>query len=140
MRFVVDASVAVKWLLPEEHSGTAEKLLTNGTELLVPDLFYAEVANALWKRVIAGEMEVDKAHEALTKLRKIAIRVVPVASVLDEALMIAIEHRRTVYDSAYLAVALRNDALLATADERFFNSMKTTVFKQRVRWIGKLSG
>jgi predicted nucleic acid-binding protein len=47
MKWVVDASVAAKWLAPEEDSAQALKYLN--AELLAPDLLFAEVANILWK-------------------------------------------------------------------------------------------
>ena len=48
-RFVVDASVAIKWFVPEIHAEAARRLLREGITLLAPDLIWAEVANALWR-------------------------------------------------------------------------------------------
>ena len=49
-RCVVDASVGVKWVIGEENTSHAELLLEEMDRLLVPDRFYSEVANVLWKR------------------------------------------------------------------------------------------
>ncbi|MEH2024315.1 type II toxin-antitoxin system VapC family toxin [Nostoc sp.] len=50
-RYVLDASVAIKWFVLEVHSDKARRLLTSNYTFLVPDFFFAEVANVLWKRV-----------------------------------------------------------------------------------------
>ena len=57
MRFVVDASVAVKWLVVEEDADVAQELATSGQELHAPRLMASEVANALWRKARAGEIE-----------------------------------------------------------------------------------
>jgi predicted nucleic acid-binding protein len=43
-RFVIDASVEIKWFIPEVHSAAAQRLLSGNHELLIPDLFFPEVA------------------------------------------------------------------------------------------------
>lgn len=57
--FVVDASVAVKWVVAEIHFESARRLLERDYSLLVPDFFFAEVANVFWKRVRRGEDSAD---------------------------------------------------------------------------------
>lgn len=59
MRIVVDASVAVKWLVAEEGSDVANRLLTDGGDLYAPRLMASEVANALWRKARLGEIERD---------------------------------------------------------------------------------
>ena len=54
MRLVVDASVAVKWLLEEEYSADARRLLEQGHELYAPRLLASEIGNSLWKNVRTG--------------------------------------------------------------------------------------
>ena len=55
-RLVVDASVAVKWFLPEAQSDAARALLGSGHDLIAPELVYAELGIALVKRVRKGEI------------------------------------------------------------------------------------
>lgn len=69
MQYVIDASVAVKWFLPELHSDKAEVLLkgflTEGLSLTAPDLLVPEVGNTLWKRsVLRKEISLSKAQES----------------------------------------------------------------------------
>jgi len=62
-RFVVDASVVIKWYVPEIHSGDADRLLSGDAELLVPDLLWSEIGNILWKRILRAEMTEEKAAQ-----------------------------------------------------------------------------
>lgn len=55
MKWVIDASVAAKWLAPEPDSPLAEALLDD--ELIAPDLLFAQVGNILWKKQLRGEMD-----------------------------------------------------------------------------------
>ena len=64
MKWVVDASVAAKWLSPEPESAAADSLLDD--ELWAPDLLFAEVANILWKKQSRGEMSATTAAAAGT--------------------------------------------------------------------------
>ncbi len=64
-RFVVDASAAIKWFLPEIHSTAALRLLDPSLELHAPDLLFPEVGNALWKLVKRGEISVEDAGVVL---------------------------------------------------------------------------
>ena len=56
MRLVVDASVAVKWLVAEEGSDAADRLLAGGDDLHAPRLMASEIANALWRKARTGEI------------------------------------------------------------------------------------
>jgi predicted nucleic acid-binding protein len=108
---VVDASVAIKWLLTEPYSPEALKLLSGAIALHAPDLFFPEVGNVLWKRVRAGEITEDKAKELLEWLAKLPIRLHSSLPLMLAAVEIACRYDRTVYDSLYLALAVREGAL-----------------------------
>jgi predicted nucleic acid-binding protein len=117
---VVDASVAIKWVVPEDGeaedgSDAALGLLERG--LLAPDLLLAEFANVMWKKARRGEIGASQAMEASSVLPAI-VSLVPAASYIDRALEIAIALDHPVYDCIYLAVAQTHDAPLATADRR----------------------
>ncbi|MGH8512394.1 MAG: type II toxin-antitoxin system VapC family toxin, partial [Gammaproteobacteria bacterium] len=60
-RWVVDASVAIKWFLPEVHSESANRLLRVDYQLLSPDLIWAEFGNVLWKKWRREEIEAEVA-------------------------------------------------------------------------------
>jgi predicted nucleic acid-binding protein len=95
---VVDASVVVKWFVPEVHSASATRWLNPSHDYLAPDLIFPEIGNVLWKRV----------RDAGACLRPHAL---------------AIRADISVYDATYLALAVRLDTQVITADERFAGKM-----------------
>lgn len=137
---VVDASVAVKWCLPlrrEELVAEAEELLASSrrdeVRFLVPDLFWVELANALWKAVRRAEMSSDNAASAMSFMRDLGIATLPSLDLVPQALDLAISHSRTVYDSLYVALAIQSDSELITADERLANALAA---RFPVKWLG----
>jgi predicted nucleic acid-binding protein len=117
-RWVIDASVAAKWLAPEAESALAEALLDD--ELLAPDLLWPEVANILWKKQARGEMDAATAAAAARWLRQVPLRVYGSAGLMDDALALAIRLQHPAYDAFYLALACRAGCPLITADRRLF--------------------
>ncbi len=138
--FVVDAGVAVKWCLPardEEFTMEAESLLAayrSGAEkYLVPDLFWPELANALWKAVRKGKIDIARADRSLALVRDLEIPTIPSFDLVPRTLQLALKHSRTVYDSLYVALALQSKATLITADERLANALAAHL---PVKWLG----
>jgi predicted nucleic acid-binding protein len=139
---VVDASVAAKWFLP----GDSEALLHQAFALLelydkdevqfvVPDLFYAEVANAIWKAVRVGRIPQAFGDQALELLTQREFATVPSLKLLDTAFQIAKIHGRSIYDCLYVALAVQAKSQLITADERLANSLAAHF---PIRWLGAL--
>lgn len=116
MSWVVDASVAAKWLAPELDSPQAEALLTE--DLIVPDLLYAEVGNILWKKQLRGEMDGATALVGARWLLQVPLQVHSSESLLADALAMALHLQHPAYDCFYLALAQRVGAPLVTADRR----------------------
>jgi predicted nucleic acid-binding protein len=137
-RIVVDASVAVKWYLPEAQAEEARRLLQGSWTLLVPDLLFTEVTNVLWKKARFGELTAEDAQAAVSALDIISLRVYPTSSLMRAALDIGIRTGRTVYDSVYLALAIRENVSMVTADERFFNAIKATPLSSHITWVEDL--
>ena len=139
---VVDVSVAVKWCLPslrEELVAQAEELLASSrreeVQFLVPDLFWVELANALWKAVRRNEISSNNAASAISFVRDLDIATVPSIDIVPQALDLAISHGRTVYDSLYVALAMQSKSDLITADERLANALAA---RFPVKWLGAL--
>ena len=135
---MVDASVAVKWLLPEVHSAAALTLLNAATILHAPDLLYPEVANALWKRVRSGEIAVDKAKDLLAWLSTLPLTLHPSLPLILSATDIACRYDRTVYDSIYLALAVREGVALVTADRKLVSALTGTPMATSVLLVSDL--
>ena len=115
-KWVVDASVAAKWLAPEPDSPLAEALLDD--VLLVPDLLFAEVGNILWKKQLRGEMDASATQMGARWLLQVPLQVHDSAGLLADALALALQLQHPAYDCFYLALAQRIDAPLVTADRR----------------------
>jgi predicted nucleic acid-binding protein len=137
---VVDASVAVKWFLPENGEALASQALAlldaydkEEVQFVVPDLFYVETASALWKAVRLGRVLRAFGDQALVLLTQRKFPTVPSLKLLDSAFQIATAFERTVYDCLYVALAVHSNAQLITADERLANSLAA---RFPVKWLG----
>ena len=126
MRLVVDASVAVKWLVEEEYSDIAERLLEESHELFAPRLMASEVGNALWRKVRMGELERSRAGALAAAISEMAVRWTEDEEVGPDAVRLSLALDRPVYDCVYLALAHRLGATLVTADVRFVNALAET--------------
>jgi predicted nucleic acid-binding protein len=119
---VIDASVAVKWVV--EEGGTAQALaLRQGAKLIAPELLVAECANILWKKVQRDEMSEEQALLAARLLQGANIELLPTRALLEAATRLAIELNHAAYDCLYLALAIANDCRFVTADDRFLRKL-----------------
>lgn len=115
---VVDASVAVQWVLPEAQSERANALRLTGEPMIAPDLVYAEIGNAIWKRALQGELSPKDAVEALETAASLFTLIVPMAELCSRATEIAIALKHPIYDCFYLALAERDRAPLISIDKK----------------------
>ncbi len=136
--YVVDASVAVKWYLPEASSAQATSLLAPDNILWAPDLIFAEIGNVFWKRVQRGELGSKQAQACLYDFLSGPLRIEDSPLLLEKAWDIATRYGRTVYDSLYLSLADKLGTPLVTADLRFYNALRDTPLGERLCWIEKL--
>ncbi len=133
--YVVDASVAVKWFVPEELTGEALSYLSDEHELLAPDLLWPELANIVWKKARRGELTPDEARRILTLCQKVPFEVTASTNLIDSALEIALGIDRTVYDSMYLALAAHRDCVMITADRRLFNAVNSSELSGHIAYL-----
>ncbi len=116
--FVVDASVVFKWFVPEIHSDAARRLLAGSHQYLSPDLLFPEVGNAIWKKVRRGELTAEEGQRLAADISSIAVETVSTRGLMIDAQALAITTGLTVYDAMYLALAVRLETELITADDR----------------------
>jgi predicted nucleic acid-binding protein len=132
--FVVDASVAVKWFLPEADSAAARRLLEKPDLLMAPDILPIEIGNVFWKARRVGKMDDGQAEAALEMLRG-AIVLYASEPMAEGALRLSFALDHPIYDCLYLLLAEQQDAQLITADRRLVRRLHNTKFSHRVRWL-----
>ena len=122
---MVDASVAVKWLVVEEDSADARRLLDD-EELHAPRLLVSEVANAVWRKVRLDQVDRGAADQLLATMSDMPVRWHADETICADAIRLAIAHDRPVYDLMYLALAQRLGIRVVTADQRLVNALAST--------------
>jgi predicted nucleic acid-binding protein len=120
--FVIDASVAVKWVVNEDGTPEALALRKKG-KLIAPDLLVAECANVLWKKVQRRELLKEEALLTARLLQHAEIELLPMRSLLETATRISIEVDHPAYDCVYLALAVANACEFVTADDHFVRKL-----------------
>lgn len=139
---VVDASVGILVCVAEPLSPLADALLASvaaspPAQLYVPDLFYVECGNILWKYVQRLGYPPAKAQLDLKQLRALHLQSTPTWDLVEDALPIALAHGITVYDACYAALAQRLKVPLITADQKLVNKLSGT--PHAVQWLGSRS-
>jgi predicted nucleic acid-binding protein len=132
---VVDASVAIKWFVPEVYSAAARRLLQEGTELLAPDLIWAEVGNVLWRKWRAGELAAEAVTGILNDFRRFPLQIRRSDLLYDAAWAVARSSGRTFYDSLYVALAASTRCSLVTADLRLFHALQDGPWARHCLWV-----
>jgi len=137
---VVDASVGVKLFLVEPLSDRVDALFAHLAEnppcqLYVPDLFFVECANILWKYVQRHGYPAENAQRDVADLVRLPLRAVPAEELVGEALMLAVAHRITAQDAVYVALSRQLSLPLVTADGSLVRRL--TGSSLDVRWLGE---
>jgi predicted nucleic acid-binding protein len=135
-RLVVDASVVAMLYFTEDDSLAAERLLQTAEECRAPAHLMTEVANVIWKHHRHGMIDEFGAMDILSKAMNLPVITDSSESLLADALELAVRYDRTVYESLYLALSLKTQLPLITADKRLVNAMSRTPLARQVRWIG----
>jgi predicted nucleic acid-binding protein len=119
--YVVDASVGIKLCIAEPFSDRADALFASAAgnpavALHVPDLFFVECANILWKHVQRSGLAAAKALQDIRQLRALRLQTTPTFALAEDALGVALGAAITAYDACYVALAQRLTVPLVTAD------------------------
>lgn len=117
--FVVDASLVIKWFVPEVDSDAARRWLDASHDYLAPDLLFPETGNTVWKKIRRGELTPDEGQRLVTDLSVIAVEAVAMRGLLPDAYAMALSTGITVYDATYLTLAVRLETQVITGDDRF---------------------
>ena len=126
MDLVVDASVAVKWLVKEENSELALRLFDGPFQLFAPRLMASEVGNALSRKARMGEISKKQATELAAAITEMAVTWTSDEITCPEAVKLSLELNHPVYDCLYLALAQKRGTTMVTADTRFAKAVSDT--------------
>ncbi|SOD96420.1 type II toxin-antitoxin system VapC family toxin [Caenispirillum bisanense] len=124
---VIDSSVVLKWALPEEPLETAAARSFMGRRgLVVPELFYLEISNILWKKQRRGTVDVAAADVAMALVEASPLHPIADRRLWTRALELAYEVDHPAYDCAYVAAAEQTQAAaVVTADRRFVRAFES---------------
>lgn len=129
LSWIVDASAVLPIVDVEACSGRAGEWFADAEDQMASsatvDLFDAECANALWKRVRRERWPLEVAELALDRILELPLRRIPIASVVGDALHLAVRLELSVYDACYVALAATSGLPVVTADRRMARAART---------------
>lgn len=130
MNYVLDANVALKWVLAEPDSATARQLRTDFQsavhDAIAPDVFPIEMAHALTRAERQGRIAVAQAGILWADVMSTPPRLEPSGPLLPRAIRISSTARIGVYDCLYIALAERESRELVTADEKLVKNHRAS--------------
>ena len=115
---IVDASVALKWLVPESDSATAETIVGKASPLHAPHFLMIETVNACWKNWRKQLIDSSIVLEASSKLTGLIDVWHRDETLMEDAARLAIELQHPIFDCLYLALAKQINLPVVTADQR----------------------
>lgn len=128
MRYVLDASAALCWVLPRPNSGKALHLRADFQnavhELIAPSVFSGEVASALTKAERQKLIPVGDARPLLGQVMRTPPVMRSYEPLLDRAVDISSQTRSGLYDCLYVALAEREGCELVTDDQKLIANLK----------------
>jgi len=140
LNLVIDASVLIKFYVPEIFSDKAEGLLTRVEQgdvmLLAPDLIYPEAGNILWKKQRLKELTRSEVEEITDAIVSLPLKIEASKLLLPLAIDIGIAYKITVYDAIYISMARVYEIKMMTADRKLVDATAKTDLKKFVACLG----
>lgn len=130
---VIDASVALKWLVEEPDSDlTVARSLESETRI-APDYLLMECAYVIWKKVGQKQLTHRTGEEIIDSLNTLPITFHATYRLITLSYKLAVELNCSVYDCSYLALALNYQCPVVTADKRFYNAVSKSALHDYVQ-------
>jgi predicted nucleic acid-binding protein len=140
VNLVIDASVLIKFYVPEILSDNAEQLFNRVEQgdvtLLAPDLIYSESGNILWKKRRMKELTRSEVEEITDAIISLPLKIEASKPLLPLAIDISIAYGITVYDAMYVSLARVYETTMMTADRKLVDSLAKTDLKGGIVWLG----
>lgn len=137
--YVVDASVAIKWFIPEIHFEIALQARQLRDRLHVPAFMTLELGNVIAKKIRRGELTQMEGKTILRELRHLSLQRHADERLFPAAYELALDTQQSLYDCLYLALAEAVDGRMITADRKFFNALTGGPYHQRLVWVEDLA-
>jgi len=128
MKYTVDAGVMARWFIPgEEYEEEALKIRNDYAQgkiqLYAPTLIIYEVLNSIWEAVTRKLMEIGQVKTYCQTIPKIMPTTIKFGSEdLERIMEIAVKEKITIYDAAYIIMAIKTKSTLITADKKLFET------------------
>ena len=114
---VIDASSLAKFVNRESGWKAVEYYLVEGCITL--ELAIKEVLNSIWKRYVKGDLNLELVQKIMLEfINNFPVKTIDQSIFLAEAIKISLKHKITIYDSLYLALAVKEGLELITSDEK----------------------
>lgn len=128
-QYVIDASVVLAFLLPDElHRDKARRLFLEDLEgklkLIAPFLLYYETVNGLRTAILQKRISSQTGKQLLREFTKLKIPMLRRRDVLTEVLQLALDYNISAYDSVYISLAKDEKSQVVTTDKKLFNRIK----------------
>jgi predicted nucleic acid-binding protein len=140
LNLVIDASVLIKFYVPEILFDRAEQLLLRVEKgdvmLLAPDLIYSESGNTLWKKRRIKELTRSEIDEITDAIISLPLMIEASKPLLPLAMDISLAYGITVYDAMYVSLARVYETMMMTADRKLLDSLFKTDLKGSIIWLG----
>ncbi|MGN8224712.1 type II toxin-antitoxin system VapC family toxin [Gracilimonas sp. BCB1] len=133
---VIDASVALKWVINEAQSDEALNLLDQLDSIVCPEIFFIEIDAVLTKRVRMRELTGAEAKKKKGYIRRLPCQLISTNKIEDEAFELSTIFNLSYYDALYLVTSIQYERVLYTADIRFFNAVQNTLYKDNIQILG----
>ena len=127
-RFVLDASVVVKWFLPEIHQVESFDLLKSNPVLIAPEFLKVEFDSILFKWCRSGRLNYERAEEVRSVFNKIKIYFIGLDDIADISFEVSAKLPVTYYDALYLCTAKLYECKMVTFDRKLLKSVEGSEF------------
>lgn len=134
---VVDASVAVKFITTEPDSHLAESLILSPELLVAPDWLLLEIGHALRRKQVDEGLGSAEAVRGIATVADFFDDLLPCGDLLAGAFQLFMQLEHAIYDCIYLELAMRERALLVTADRKFVNAAVRRGLARHVRLLAE---
>ena len=136
--YVLDASVVIKWFIPEVHSERALQLKRVDARFHAPAFLTLEIGNVLAKKRWRDELTRAEAEDIWRAFRQAPIKRHADDTLVLAAFDLAQQTRTTLYDNLYLALGVELNVSFMTADRKFYQALQVTPHRRLIHWIEDL--